>query len=178
MRPDPRPGTRSRPDMHTDARTATRVRLLHAIFEQQARVRPDVHAIDIPPAGPGGTRVQWSYARLDAAAEALAARLAPWIPGESVVAIVTPRAGLELFTAQLAIMKAGAAWTCIEPDTPRERLRFLLEDSRAVAVVAGPAERQAVIEAGYPAERIVDPDVHPHGPDVRRTAPARLPPAH
>jgi len=154
--------------MPTDARTATRVQLLHAIFEQQARVRPDFPAIDVPPVRPGEPRRRRTYAGLDADAEALAIRLAPFIPGESLVAIVVPRAGLELFTAQLAIMKAGAAWTCIEPGTPRERMRFLLEDSRAVAVVAGPAERQSVIDAGYPAERIVDPAAHPNGHATRR----------
>ena len=141
--------------MHTDERTATRVRLLHAIFEQQSRVTPAAVALEVPPAHGGLPRLRLTYAELDAAADALAARLATHVRGECVVAILVPRAGAELFIAQLAIMKAGAAWTCIEPGTTSERLRYLLDDSRAVAVVAGSAERAALAEVGYPADRIV-----------------------
>ena len=143
--------------MHTDERTATRVRLLHAIFEHQARETPTAIALDIPPYRAAPDRVRLTYAEVDARAEALAARLAPHVRGECVVAVVVPRAGVTLPIAQLAIMKAGAAWTCIEPGTPRERLSFLLEDSRAAAVIAGTAERESLLAAGFPAERILDP---------------------
>src|SRR6266581_3748144 len=149
----PRQGSGADPDMPTDERTATRVRLLHAIFEYQTRVTPAVLALDVPPARPGMPRVRLTYAELDAAADSLAARLAPHVHGECVVAVLLPRSGSGLFTAQLAIMKAGAAWTCIEPGTAPERLRFLLEDSRAVAVVAGEAERAELLAVGFPGER-------------------------
>ena len=141
--------------MTTDERTATRVRLLHSIFERQARVTPAAIALDVPPAHAGMPRVRLTYAELNAAADALASRLADHVRAECVVAVLLPRAGAGLFIAQLAIMKAGAAWTCIEPGIPSERLRFLLEDSRAVAVVAGGPERTAVVAAGFPVDRIV-----------------------
>ncbi|HEY6195258.1 MAG TPA: non-ribosomal peptide synthetase, partial [Candidatus Eisenbacteria bacterium] len=169
--------------MHTDERTATRVRLLHAIFEYQTRVTPTALALDVPaPVLRTGTarsempRVRLTYAELDAAADSLAALLAPRVRGECVVAVLVPRAGAGLYTAQLAIMKAGAAWTCIEPGTAPERLRFLLEDSRAVAVVAGPAERAELLAVGYPAEKIVDPADAAAKPGLRPAPPPWLGP--
>ena len=144
--------------MHTDERTAARVRLLHAIFEEQARETPSAVALEAPPRRPGEPRVRLTYAEVDARAAQLAGALGAHVFRECVVAILLPRAGAELPTAQLAVLKSGAAWTCIEPGTPVERLRWLLEDSQAVAVIADDAGRQAALEAGVPTERIVAPD--------------------
>jgi len=141
--------------MYTDARAATRVRLLHGIFELQARVTPTAIALDIPSGRGDAPRRQLTYAETDAAAEALAGRLAAHVHGECVVAIMLPRPGAELFIAQLAIMKAGAAWTCFEPGTPTERLRFLIEDSHAVAVVADDDCGRTLVSIGFPADRVV-----------------------
>src|SRR5262245_43646616 len=166
------------PDMHTEERTATRVRLLHSIFEHQAGRTPHAIALEVPPRRAGETRERLTYAELDARAEALARRLTAWVEGECVVAVLLPRAGADLWIAQLAIMKAGAAWTCIEPDTPEERLRFLLEDSRAVAGVAFEAQHEPLRAAGSPEARIVSPRPAPalDGAAKPRPAPAWLGP--
>jgi len=152
--------------MRTEERTATSVRLLHGIFELQAGRTPRAIALEVPPRRAGGSRERVTYADLNGRADQLAARLAPWVKRECVVAVLLPRAGAGLWAAQLAILKAGGAWTCIEPDTPVERLRFLLEDSRAVAVVAADGLRPA-------------PDRPAHGPWPRRApngwGPARSP---
>ena len=142
--------------MHTEERTATGVRLLHSIFEHQAGRTPHAIALELPPRN-GEPRQRLTYAELDARAEALAHRLSAWVSGECVVAVLLPRAGADLWTAQLAILKAGAAWTCIEPDTPEARLRFLLEDSHAVAVIADDERRSVLLAAGFPESRIVSP---------------------
>jgi non-ribosomal peptide synthetase-like protein len=134
-----------------------RVHTLHALFADQARRTPDITAIEVPPPAHGAERVRLSYAQLDARADALAARLTAFVERECVVALALPRAGVELFVAQLAIHKAGAAWTCLEPGTPIDRLRFLLQDSAAVAVVALDEQRDALVAAGFPATRIVSP---------------------
>ena len=162
------------PDMRTDERTATGVRLLHRIFEHQAGRTPHAIALEVPPRRAGETRARLTYAELDARAEALARRLSAWVTGECVVAVLLPRAGLDLWTAQLAILKAGAAWTCIEPDTPEERLRFLLEDSRAVAVMAFEDRHDVLRAAGIPDSRIVSPRP---GPSTNGTAHRRVEPA-
>src|SRR5262249_23656538 len=131
--------------------------LLHTIFEQQAGRTPHAIALEVPPRRAGDPRHRITYAELDARAEELAHRLSAWVTGECVVAVLLPRAGIDLWTAQLAIMKAGAAGRCMEPDTREERLRFLLEVSRAVAVVALEAQHAILCAAGCPAARIVPP---------------------
>jgi len=157
--------------MHTDERTAARVRMLHTIFEERTRATPLAVALEVPPPRTGLPRVRLTYAELDERAGWLANALAAHVRGESVVAILLPRAGVALPMAQLAVMKAGAAWTCIEPGTSAERLRWLLDDSQAVAVIASGAERQAAIDAGMPAERIVSPEARADSP---RQTPAWL----
>ncbi len=162
--------------MQTDVRTRTRVRLLHAIFEEQARATPTAVALEVPPGREDPRRVRVTYSELDQRAGALAGLLAPHVRGEAVVAIVLPRAGVALPAAQLAVLKAGGAYTCIEPDTPRERLAFLLEDSRAVAVIAGREQRAAVLAAGCLESRVVDPADAPRVPGAPRPAPDWLGP--
>ncbi len=132
--------------------------LLHEVFEETARRVPDQVAVDLPAAG-GQPRRSFTYAEIDALADALAARLAPYITGESVVAILLPRSSHLVYVAQLAVMKAGGAYTCVEPGTPPERARFILEDSRAVAAIAdsGAAEMRALLAAlDFPADRTID----------------------
>ena len=143
--------------MTTEARTAVHALSLHALFEQQARLTPTATALEIPPHARDPRRQRLSYADLDSAAERLADRLAAFINGEAVVALCLPRAGLDLFVAQLATHKAGGAWTVIESGTPPERLRFLLEDSRAVAVVADEPALPTLLAAGFPSDRILAP---------------------
>ncbi|TMA22754.1 MAG: hypothetical protein E6J87_26140 [Deltaproteobacteria bacterium] len=116
-----------------------------------------VRAPDGPHPSRNRARTAPPYAQLDARANGIAGRLAAWVDRECVVAVLLPRDGFDLWAAQLGVLKAGAAWTCIEPDTPEERLRFLLEDSHAVAVVAAEDQRPALRAVGYPEARIVSP---------------------
>src|SRR5262249_39682793 len=160
------------PDMPTQERTATAVRLLHTLFEHQTGRTPHAIALELPPGRNGEPRRALSYAQLEARADGIAGRLAAWVDRESVVAVLLPRDGFELWAAQLGILKAGAAWTCIEPGTPEERLRFLLEASHAVAVVAADEQRAALRAAGYPEARIVSPFALPGDRSVPPPRPA------
>jgi non-ribosomal peptide synthetase-like protein len=136
--------------------------LLHEVFESVARRVPGQIAVEVPAAGPAPRR-QLTYAQIDALADALTGRLAPFVTGESVVAILLPRTDHRVYVAQLAVLKAGAAYTCIEPDSPRERQRFILEDSRAVAAVVLTETRGLLDELGFPPGRALVVDPGPEG---------------
>ncbi len=88
--------------------------------------------------GPDGTL---TYGELDAAADSLAGRLRELgvRPGD-LVGLCLDRSAALVVTG-LAIFKAGAAFVAIDPRYPDERVRWMLEDSGATAVVtdAGPA---------------------------------------
>lgn len=76
-----------------------------------------------------------TYRQLDTASNRLASRLAGLGigPGD-VVAVLLPRSGRAI-VAILAVLKAGAAYLPIDPDHPRSRVAFLLEDTTPLAVL-------------------------------------------
>src|SRR3954470_3371326 len=149
--------------------------LLHEIFEGFARRTPDQIAIEVPPTA-GAPRRRFTYAEVDAQANALAAPLAPYVTGESVVAILLPRRDHLIYVAQLAVMKAGGAYTCLERTAPAERLRFVLEDSGAVAAITSEELLGQLGSLAFPAEKtvIASPSAPAQGPPV--PAPAWLNP--
>ncbi len=95
---------------------------LHRLIEAQAARTPEAPAVCC-----GERRL--TYRELDQAAGRLAARLRLLGAGaESLVGIAMERS-LELVVALYAVLKAGAAYVPLDPDYPRERLAFMLEDS-------------------------------------------------
>src|SRR6266446_4848589 len=114
--------------------------LLHEFFEQAARRWPQRTAIDIPPGSDRPERRLVTYAALRQQSDALAHVLHDYVTRKDcVVAILLPRASECLYLAQLAVLKAGAAYTCIDPAFPDEQVADILEDARAVAVLTDDA---------------------------------------
>ncbi|QDH23586.1 amino acid adenylation domain-containing protein [Saccharibacillus brassicae] len=76
-----------------------------------------------------------TYGELEQKANRIANALISWgiSPGD-VVAFALPR-GLPLVAAVLGILKSGAAFLPIEPDYPEDRIRFMVEDSRAKVIM-------------------------------------------
>ncbi|HYN21123.1 MAG TPA: amino acid adenylation domain-containing protein [Thermoanaerobaculia bacterium] len=91
-----------------------------------------------------GNGVRLTYAELLDQARALASRLRELGVGpESIVAVCTERSP-EAVVAALGILELGAAWLPLDPSYPPDRLRFLLEDSGARAIVILPELRSAL----------------------------------
>jgi non-ribosomal peptide synthetase-like protein len=127
--------------------------LLHQFFERSVERWPDRSAVDAPPSHHRPQRRVVSYAELDQQANALAHRLREWVSRECVVAILLPRDSERLYRAQLAVLKAGAAYTCIDPMFPDDQVRFILEDSGAVALLtdeSGPTRIAAIPRRSIP----------------------------
>src|SRR5438128_12401798 len=89
-------------------------RLLHGVFERTARQMPERVAIEVSPEQ-GAARQQFSYAEINLMADRLSHRIAPFVQRECVVSILLPKHSHYLYVAQLAVLKAGAAYTCIDP---------------------------------------------------------------
>ncbi|GGS58609.1 non-ribosomal peptide synthase/polyketide synthase [Actinokineospora fastidiosa] len=108
-------------------------RTFPALIAEQVAVRPDALAVR------SGDTVL-TYAELDAAANRLAHRLIAGGAGpERIVALKLPRS-VDLVVAQLAVLKAGAAYLPVDPDYPAERVAFMLDDARPVLVLDGPVD--------------------------------------
>ena len=91
--------------------SGTAAPLLHEIFERTARRWPSSTALEIPPGAGRPERRSLTYADLERRSNALARRLGDFIAGECVAAILLPRHAEELHISQLAILKAGGAFT-------------------------------------------------------------------
>ena len=101
---------------------------VHEVFEAQAARTPDAVAVAC-----GDETL--TYAELDGRADRLARHLRARGAGAGArVAILMPR-GIHLVVAELAILKAGAAYVPIDPSFPAERIAFMVADSRSCLVL-------------------------------------------
>ncbi|MFI6993150.1 amino acid adenylation domain-containing protein [Nonomuraea wenchangensis] len=101
---------------------------------------------------------RWTYGELDATANRLAHRLAEIGVGHGdVVALYAGRSAPTL-AAMLAVLKAGAAYLPLDPDYPDARVRFVLEDSGARAVLV-PDELRECVPAGAAVVLSLDDDL-------------------
>jgi amino acid adenylation domain-containing protein len=107
-------------------------RSIPQLISHQARENPGHIAL-------GGSSMQLTYGELDDRANQLAHRLKEsGVAANTAVAVCVRRSPLAAL-ASLAVMKAGAAYLPIDPNYPRERLSFILSDSRAPIVLSDSA---------------------------------------
>ncbi|MFB6721417.1 amino acid adenylation domain-containing protein [Kribbella sp. NPDC056345] len=79
--------------------------------------------------------VQLTYAELDARAAQLAHALVARGAGpEKVVALAVPRSA-DMIVAEVAVLKAGAAYLPVDTDYPADRIAYMLADAQPVCVV-------------------------------------------
>jgi amino acid adenylation domain-containing protein len=103
-------------------------RPVHSLIEDQVRRVPERLALICEDD-------QITYAELDRRASVLENRLreAGAVP-DSVVAIIAERS-VDFAVGIFSVLKAGAAWLPIEPDTPAARIHFMIKDAGAVAIL-------------------------------------------
>ncbi|MFE5792221.1 amino acid adenylation domain-containing protein [Streptomyces sp. NPDC056503] len=98
---------------------------LTALFAEQVARTPDAVAVAVE------DRPALTYRALDSLADRIAARLAAEGVGPGDLVAVSAERSPELVAGLLGVLRAGAAYTPLEPDYPAERLAFLLADSDA-----------------------------------------------
>ncbi|CAI1645020.1 non-ribosomal peptide synthetase [Serratia marcescens] len=123
---------------------------VHELFEQQARQTPQAIAL-IQDAQ------RLSYAQLNARANRLAHRLIERgvQPGDRVA--VRLARSIELVCAQLAVIKAGAAYVPIDPQLPAVRQAWIADDSGACLMLT-----DAVGDEGIPQLTVEDREAEGH----------------
>ncbi|HSO73733.1 MAG TPA: AMP-binding protein, partial [Blastocatellia bacterium] len=100
--------------------------LLHHFFERAARRWPERTAVDVPPSNGKRERRVITFRELECQANSLARLLGPLVDRECVVAILLPRHNERLYASQLAVLKVGGAYTCIDSAFPDEQVRDIL----------------------------------------------------
>ncbi|MFB2833039.1 amino acid adenylation domain-containing protein, partial [Floridanema evergladense] len=96
---------------------------LHQLFEQQVEKTPDAVAVVFE-------NQQLTYRELNEKANQLAHYLRSLGVGADVLIGICVRRSLEMVVGILGILKAGGAYLPLDPDYPKERLSFILEDSQ------------------------------------------------
>src|SRR5207253_721446 len=98
------------------------------LFELQVSIRPETTAIVCE-------NQQLTFRELNARANQLARYLQTLgVKPESIVGICVDRS-VEMAIAIIATLKAGAAYLPLDPEYPKERLAFMLEDARPAIVL-------------------------------------------
>ena len=112
----------------------------HVLFEDQARRTPDAPAVILD-----GHRL--SYGELNRRANQLARHLDTLGVGPEVLVGVCMDRSIELLVALLGILKAGGAFVPLDPEYPRERLAFMLDDTRAPVILTRQPLRDRTLAA-------------------------------
>jgi non-ribosomal peptide synthetase-like protein len=132
--------------------------LLHEYFDRQWPLRADCLAIEVPLGRGRDGRLGVTYAALARRSLAMTAALQRWVERESVAAVLLPRTSADAYAAQLGILRAGAAYTSIDPAFPDARVLDILDDAQAVALVTDSAGAARAARLGFAPARIISTD--------------------
>ena len=111
-------------ELSGEAITTLQGRTVAAIFEAQAKRRPDAVAVSFE-------HEQLTYCQLNAQANRYARSIAKeGITRGMLVGLCMERSP-RMVAALLAIIKAGGAYVPLDPRYPQDRLRFIVEDAQA-----------------------------------------------
>ncbi len=98
------------------------------LFEAQVERTPDAVAVSI---GPKTLR----YGQLNARANQLARYLQTLGAKPGVTVGIGLERSIEMVVALIAVLKSGATYVPLDPEFPRDRLRFMAEDASVAAVI-------------------------------------------
>ncbi len=106
------------------------------LFEAQVHQTPEAIALSMEGAA-------MTYDALNARANQIARLLRSIGMGPQTVVGLCLQRSIEMVAALLAVLKAGGSYVPLDPDYPRDRVRFMVEDSgaRLVVTTSGFAER-------------------------------------
>ena len=112
-------------------------RCIHHLVEEQARRTP--HALAVKDESSALT-----YQQLDLRANQLARYLREKGVGQEQMVGVCLRRGVEMVVAMLGILKAGAGYVPLEAGYPKQRLSYMLEETKAAAVIVGSEQAERI----------------------------------
>ncbi|PYQ44520.1 MAG: hypothetical protein DMF77_07020 [Acidobacteria bacterium] len=116
-------------DWNETSREYAREAAIHELFEAQAARTPDAIAVSFD-------GQELSYGELNARGNRLARHLRRHGAGLEVRVGICMDRSVEMVVGLLGILKAGAAYVPLDPSYPKERLAFMIEDSRVPVLLA------------------------------------------
>src|SRR5207247_8621317 len=125
-------------------------------FDRAAARWPEQIAVDSTPGSERPDRRLVTYRELQQQSDALAGLFSTLVTGECVVAILLARRSEHLYSSQLAVLKAGAAYACIDPAFPDEQVNDILADAEAVVLLTDAEGLARAERFNFPQERVFD----------------------
>lgn len=121
---------------------------LHQLFEAQVERTPEATAVVFE-------RDRLTYRDLNRRANQLARHLQSLGVGPEVCVAICVERSIEMLVGMLGILKAGGAYVPLDPAYPKERLAYILEDTRAPVLVT---QREMI--GVLPAQTATEVDIH------------------
>jgi non-ribosomal peptide synthetase-like protein len=119
---------------------------LYDIFADSVRRWPDRCAIDVPPSSRRSRRRTVTYAELDRLSRSVAQAIGPRVTrADCIVVVLLPRTTEHLYAAQLATLRVGAAFACLDPAFPDGQIQTVLDDADPVVVLTDTAGRERLL---------------------------------
>ena len=155
--------------------------LLHDLIRSAADVEEGVNAIEFLHSD--GMKTALSYSNLHSLSDNLSRKLRTVLEnssGRSTVPIALPQS-CALYVALLSILKAGAAFVPLNLDAPLERIRFVVGDVDAGAIITSSELCDKFNWPGAPSvivfddETLMEEMLSPSGPYLAPSAPPMLP---
>lgn len=115
---------------------------LHHLFEKQVQIRPDAIALVFQ-------ENHITYRVLSERANQLAHHLFARGVGSEVLVGICAERSLEVLIGQLAILKAGGAFLLLDPNYPKERLSFMLQDAHIFLLLTQQHLLSHIPDVGY-----------------------------
>jgi len=109
---------------------------LQQLFEDACDLHPNHVAVIGPSHDDPSTDIELTYSQLDAKANQVCYYLmaSKGVRPATTVAIFLERS-TTFYTAMLAVLKCGAAYVALDPDSPNDRIDYILRDSGAITLI-------------------------------------------
>ena len=119
------------------------------LFSEQAHKRSDSIAVSCE------SQDDLSYADLDARSEELAILLQEKGACADMLIAICMERKIEMVIAILAILKSGAAYVPLDPEAPKDRLKFILEDTASKIVLTSEGTKNVIDDLALSIDNIV-----------------------
>ncbi|PTR31409.1 amino acid adenylation domain-containing protein [Rhodococcus sp. OK519] len=154
-------------DSATAGPSAEPAATLVSLFDEQVARTPDAVALEFD-------GVTLTYAQFDARANRLARHLISLGVGPDSLVGLGIRRSLDLLVGMYAIVKAGGAYVPLDPDHPADRLGYVLDIARPVAILTTTRDG-LTLDTGTPILKIDEIDLQGHSGEPIVDADRRAP---
>lgn len=112
------------------------IEFLYEFLERVVKSFPEAVAIDVPPGRGRPERMILTYSQLQDRVDHLARCIHQAVGIPHTVAILLPRTSPDIYIAQIAVLKAGGAYLCLDAAFPDAQIQQVFEDAEPSLILS------------------------------------------